>query len=110
MLDERRWAPAPARVYGTLRLEGVAVMKSLNERLKELFGPQPSDHDWCDTTRLANPWSVLLGGQRRPDRAPGELRDAPAAPWGAGSRDAGRPPATDLRDVWQPPADRGGTA
>ena len=41
-------------------------MNGLNRRLRDLFAPQSSSqHDWCDTTRLADPWSVLLG-RRRP--------------------------------------------
>src|SRR6266511_1078848 len=63
------------------------VMKGLNQRLKEVFGPRTSEHDWCDTTRLADPWSVLLG--RRPHKA--EPADEPAV----------QPPERDLRETRQ---------
>lgn len=46
-------------------------MAELSKRLRDLFS-QPREHEWCDTTRLANPWEVLLGGLRRPRRAGSE--------------------------------------
>lgn len=85
-------------------------MKSLNERLKEIFAPPPADHDWCDTTRLANPWSVLLGSRRVPDRSSGDTSDTSAGRRRDHNQDADRPATTDLRDVSQPPPDRGGAA
>ncbi len=75
-------------------------MNSLNRRLKDLFGPQPSEHDWCDTTRLANPWSVLFGGRRHEPAEPERERDGAA-------RD-GAPPSKDLRDTAGPGADSTG--
>lgn len=54
-------------------------MADLSKRLRDLLSP-PREHDWCDTTRLANPWEVLLGGLRRPRRTePGETADRPAS-------------------------------
>lgn len=46
-------------------------MADLSKRLRDLLSP-PHEHDWCETTRLANPWEVLLGGLRRPRRAGSE--------------------------------------
>jgi hypothetical protein len=55
-------------------------MADLSKRLRDLLS-SPREHDWCDTTRLANPWEVLLGGLRRPRRAEereaGEAKDQP---------------------------------
>lgn len=55
-------------------------MAELSKRLRDLLF-QPREHEWCDTTRLANPWEVLLGGLRRPRRTgseTGETVDRPA--------------------------------
>ena len=84
------------RACGTLTSEGDRLMKSLNERMKELLGTQPSEHDWCSTTRMADPWSVLLGGRRRRGDDPGRPEgDAVNA-----GDDAARP-LPDLRRIWQ---------
>jgi|GEM_PF-3215273 hypothetical protein len=61
-------------------------MADLSKRLRDLLSPPHAD-DWCDTTRLANPWEVLLGGLRRRRAEPKETVDQP-------------PP--DLREVDQP--------
>ena len=84
-------------------------MKSLNERLKELLDPRPSEQGWCDTTRLAaNPWSVLLGGLRRREedhsaRAEGMPPDDRVRDAGAGVAHA-----PDLRRVGEPPPGKDG--
>jgi hypothetical protein len=66
-------------------------MNAFGKSLKELFSPGSDQHDWCDTTHLANPWSVLLGGRRRApaDAQAGETPDPPDLRTTAG----GSPPA-----------------
>jgi hypothetical protein len=63
-------------------------MAELSKRLRDVFS-QP--HEWCDTTRLANPWEVLLGGLRRPRRTGSETDepvDRPAPDLRAADRPA----------------------
>ncbi len=84
-------------------------MKSLTERLNDLFGPRRTEHDWCDTTRLANPWSVLLGGARQPDNSGDDAPGDPAER-SENRRAGGTLPVTDLRDISGPGVDQGGAA
>jgi hypothetical protein len=65
-------------------------MQNLNRRLRDIFGPS-QDHAWCDTTRLANPWSILLGRAHRPPKSGGDGCDLHSA-----ERDTASP-STDLR-------------
>lgn len=84
-------------------------MDNLSQRLKDVFGPRPDEHDWCDTTRLANPWSVLLGRPRhaRPQSERSPDRTLPAEA-GADTERAGNRPLPDLREASQPPAGKDG--
>ena len=70
-------------------------MKNLNERMKDLLDPRPSEHDWCSTTRMADPWSVLFDGRQR--------REALEPPRGdsVNAGDDTNRPLPDLRRIWQ---------
>ncbi len=76
-------------------------MRNMTRRLKDLFDPGTPESDWCDTTRLANPWSVLLGGRRREADSQGPSA-GDAKPDAPGNRDAttGRS-LPDLRETEQ---------
>lgn len=78
-------------------------MTRLSDRLRDAFGRSSDDHGWCQTTDLANPWSVLLGGTRPPTHPPAD--DAEPA---AGGPRSGTPPTTDLRDAVPGPESKGG--
>lgn len=76
-------------------------MRNVTRRLKDLFDPGTPESGWCDTTRLANPWSVLLGGRRREadpqHQSPADTGpDAPGDPGDAAGR-----PLPDLREMEQ---------
>ena len=79
-------------------------MDDLKRRLKDVFGTPTPDHDWCDTTRLANPWSVLRG-RRRAGQQAADRRDGARDEGGTGD---GTSDATDLPDLREAGTGTGG--
>jgi hypothetical protein len=86
-------------------------MTDWSRRLKDLLHGEP-DREWCATTRLANPWSVLFGGTRRREPPPSDASSTSAGtPGHAGAdrrEDGTGIPGTDLRATLPPAGKDGG--